>query len=102
MSKTPLGREEGTYLNLDNQRGDPAFASGVPAKEDAHHEWTREPVQIVLAQKCPLQTRTAQGERNRTPAPTARQDPQGPRPVTLPRNSARACRSDAPPGPARP
>src|SRR2546422_4428659 len=102
IRNAPLGREEGTYLNLDDQSGNPAFASGVPAQEDAHDEWTREPVQIVLAQKYPLQAQTAQGERDRTPASTARQDPPGSRPVTLPRNNAQACQSDAPRGPGRP
>jgi hypothetical protein len=31
-ARTPLGREEGNYLNLDYQRGTLAFASGIPAK----------------------------------------------------------------------
>src|SRR6266850_482611 len=37
-AETPLGREEGNYLNLNYQCGTLAFASGIPANGDAHDE----------------------------------------------------------------
>src|SRR5439155_10378678 len=95
-AETPLGREEGNYLNLDYQWGTLAFASGIPAKGDAHDEWTQAPVQIVLAQKYRSSTHLAGSGPMVPPRPLlvktrATQGP-SPLPVMRPRNSARACR----------
>ena len=95
-AETPLGREEGNYLNLDYQRGTLAFASGIPADGDAHHEWTQAPVQIVLAQKCRSNTHRAGSLAMLLPPPPGvktRETPGSrPFPVTRPRSTAPAYR----------